>query len=94
MSRMRAVEQGVPLVRAANTGISAVVDPYGRVTALLPLGHTGVLDAALPYPTEKPTFYSLHRRWFLPLLALAVLGAACRLRKSHPGPVDLACKLQ
>lgn len=94
MSRMRAVEQGVPLVRAANTGISAVVDPYGRVTALLPLGHRGVLDASLPQPLDAKTIYSKYRRWLLPLLALAVLGVACTLRKSHPGPVDFACKLQ
>ena len=37
-ARLRTIEQGLPMVRAANTGISAVVDPYGRVTALLPLG--------------------------------------------------------
>ena len=48
ISRVRAVEEGLPLVRSANTGISGVVDGYGRVTAYLGLGERGVVDAALP----------------------------------------------
>ena len=56
-ARLRAIEQGLPLVRAANTGISAVVDPYGRVTGYLPLGARGVLDAALP-KARSPTPYA------------------------------------
>ena len=56
-SRVRAIEEGLPLVRAANTGISAVVDPVGRVVRSLPLGTEGVLDSPLPLPLE-PTFYA------------------------------------
>jgi apolipoprotein N-acyltransferase len=56
-ARMRAVEQGLPLVRAANTGISAVIDPLGRIVAHLPLGIEGVLDAPLPAPIA-PTIYA------------------------------------
>ena len=56
-ARVRAIEQGLPLVRAANTGISAVVDPFGRVVAQLPLGTEGVLDARLPRAIA-PTLYA------------------------------------
>jgi apolipoprotein N-acyltransferase len=56
MARMRAVEEGIPLVRAANDGISAVVDPYGRIVEKLGLGAVGVLDSDLPQAIG-PTLY-------------------------------------
>lgn len=49
-ARLRAVEEGLPLVRAANTGISGLVDAYGRVVASLPLGASGIVDVVLPPP--------------------------------------------
>ena len=55
-ARLRSVEFGLPMVRAANTGISAVIDPYGRVTASLPLGARNVLDAALPSKIASTVF--------------------------------------
>jgi apolipoprotein N-acyltransferase len=57
-ARLRAVEEGLPLVRAANTGISGVVDPYGRVLAQTGLGETRVLDVALPRALSGLTPYA------------------------------------
>src|SRR5438105_5368639 len=56
-ARLRAIEQGLPMVRAANTGISAVIDPVGRVVARLGLGVEGVLDSSLP-AAIAPTIYA------------------------------------
>ena len=56
-ARLRAVEQGLPVVRAANTGISAVIDPLGRIVARLGLGVEGVLDSSLP-SAIPPTVYA------------------------------------
>jgi apolipoprotein N-acyltransferase len=56
-ARVRAIEQGLPLVRAANTGISAVIDPLGRIVAELGLGIEGVLDSKLP-AAIPPTVYA------------------------------------
>ena len=47
-ARLRAIEQGLPLVRVANTGLTEVIDARGRITASLPFGTNGYLDAALP----------------------------------------------
>lgn len=60
MAQTRAVEEGLPLVRAANTGISAVIDPFGRVVARLDLGETGFVDAHLPSSVAQETFYQRH----------------------------------
>ncbi|MCJ7597225.1 MAG: apolipoprotein N-acyltransferase, partial [Methyloceanibacter sp.] len=70
-ARIRAVEQGLPLVRAANTGISAIVDPYGRIVAELGLGERGVVDGLLPRALN-PTLFVRHGR----AIELAVLGLA------------------
>lgn len=70
-ARVRAIEEGLPLVRAANTGISAVVDPLGRVVRSLPLGVEGVLDSPLPQPI-MPTFYARYGDG--PAAALMVLA--------------------
>lgn len=54
---LRAIEEGLPMVRAANNGISAVIDPVGRVVRALPLGAQDVLDSGLPRALPR-TLYS------------------------------------
>jgi apolipoprotein N-acyltransferase len=76
-ARLRAVEQGLPLVRAANTGISTIVDPWGRTLARLDLQREGVLDGPLPRPLAWPTPYA--RFGDLPALVLALLACGAAL---------------
>ena len=80
-SRVRAVEQGLPLVRGANTGISAEVDPYGRILAEIGLGESGVADANLPHAIAPTLFVQFGSILETSLLALAfACWLACRVR--------------
>jgi apolipoprotein N-acyltransferase len=86
-AKFRAVEQGLPLIRVANTGVSAVIDPFGRVTAQIPLGVAGAVDAKIPM-TNRPTFYSKTGDTpllILMVLVLAGLFAARGLGRRHDG---------
>ena len=80
-ARMRAIEQGLPMVRAANTGISAVIDPEGRITAALGLNTAGYLDASLPR-ASAPTLYARtgDLPWALVLLAGLLVAILRRAR--------------
>jgi apolipoprotein N-acyltransferase len=78
-ARVLAIAEGLPMVRAANTGISAVIDPVGRIVGWLPLGAEGVLDARLPAPLE-PTFYSKYRDYLLGLVLVVSLILVARRR--------------
>lgn len=80
-ARLRAIEQGLPLLRAANTGVTAVIDAKGRVLASLALNTDGFLDAPLPaaYP---PTPYARSGDWpLLALLSLMLLGLVAIRRR-------------
>ncbi|WP_421994760.1 apolipoprotein N-acyltransferase [Reyranella sp.] len=82
-ARLRSVEEGLPMIRAANTGVSAVIDSYGRVLASLDMRQTGILDHRLP-PARSPTPYGLWGDWTLLLLVVALLSvlvAILRIRR-------------
>ncbi|WP_375593792.1 apolipoprotein N-acyltransferase [Algihabitans albus] len=83
-ARLRAVEEGLPLVRAANTGISAVIDPYGRTLQRLNLDSAGTIDAALP-EALAPTPYAHLGRWaLLPMIVLLLLAGRLLARTERP----------
>ncbi|GEP11968.1 apolipoprotein N-acyltransferase [Methylobacterium gnaphalii] len=85
-ARLRAVEEGLPLVRDANSGISAVVDAHGRIVAALPLGQEGVLDAELPARIPGRTVYAhLGDVPFAAMLLCAVLIAFAGRRRDAQG---------
>lgn len=78
-AKFRAVENGLPLVRVANTGISAVIDPFGRVVGEIPLGEAGFLDVEIPAP-NKPTLYSKTGDKPLLFLLLTILSGLLAFR--------------
>jgi len=83
MARMRAVEQGLPLVRAANSGISGIVDPYGRVTTRIDLGVAGVTEGGLPLALAPPPYARLGDTPAIVLWLLLLFGAWGVCRKSR-----------
>lgn len=83
--RVRAVEEGIPIIRAANNGISAVIDPFGHVGEHLGLDVRGVIDAALPKATAPPPYARLGDLLFV-LTALAAAVAAVIAGRRKPAP--------
>ena len=91
-ARLRAVEEGLPLVRVANTGISAIVDPYGRTTRLLGLGERGFVDGPLPVALATETVYSrVGNGAGLGLAGAAVLIGWILRRRSRPACSTHGC---
>ena len=64
------VEEGIPLIRVANTGISGIYDAYGRMTVQLNLGETGTADGHLPQSINNRTIHSRFGDLFYMLLFL------------------------
>jgi apolipoprotein N-acyltransferase len=81
----RAIEEGLPIIRATPTGVSAVIDAYGRISpgARLGLGAIGIVDAPLPPSLQPTSFYRVGDLYFgLMLLLSGLIGAAYRVRRS------------
>lgn len=74
-ARVRAVEEGLPLIRAANNGITAVIGPYGIIVAELGLNERGVVDARIPVAIRQP-LYALWGDWTFVGLAIFVIAIA------------------
>ena len=83
MARMRAVEQGVPMVRVANTGISAVIDSFGQVIASMPLATKGYMDVKLPLAQSENTPYNKLKILLMPLLMAFALFLLANQRLQH-----------
>ncbi len=82
-TRVRAVEEGAPLVRAANNGISGVVDPYGRVLKSLELDVRGVIDSTLPKAIAPPPYARIGDWMLVAVLGLFALLAIGLRKKSR-----------
>ncbi len=83
-ARMRAVEEGLPIARAANTGISAAYDGQGRELARLGWGRPGSLVVALPAPLP-PTLFSRYGVLIPGVLAALACASAARPRRGRRG---------
>lgn len=78
-ARLRSIEQGLPMIRVANTGISGVIDAEGRLLNSIPLGQAGFLDVRLP-EARPATLYSRTGDLPLALLLACLLGGLVVLR--------------
>ncbi len=81
--RYRAIEQGLPVVRATSGGISGTIDPYGRQLDQLGIGEQGVIDTRLPQPVTRSFYNNTTSARMLLLIAIFLIGCTIRLHRAH-----------
>ncbi|MDO5368932.1 apolipoprotein N-acyltransferase [Paracoccus sp. (in: a-proteobacteria)] len=82
-ARLRAIQSGLPVLRAANTGVSAVIDARGEVRATLPLDRAGIIDARLPGALPPTLWWRWGDAPMLALMALAMGWLSIVRRRRH-----------
>ena len=80
-ARLRTIEEGLPMIRAANTGVSAVIDPYGRVLASLDMQVQGIIDHTLPAARSMTPYGRWGDGMLLAMVAILLLGLGIAARK-------------
>jgi apolipoprotein N-acyltransferase len=80
LARLRAIEQGIPMIRAANSGISAIIDPFGRSLVQLPLGQRGAIESRLPVALSDTIYASFGDGIFALMVVCTLLVALPRAR--------------
>lgn len=78
--RMRAIEEGLPIIRSANTGISAVIDNVGRILSFIRLNKDGIIDTKLPSQIREETYYSIYGDQIPLILAAGLIILSVILR--------------
>lgn len=89
ITRTRAIEEGIPVIRAANTGISAIIDPMGRIEKSLALNNEGVIDSELPAALAPTPFSRFGNSLFLGLVAVIGVIAFWQQRRNTLKPAKL-----
>ena len=84
-SRFRAIEQGAPVFRSANTGISAIIDPYGRVIDLVDLESKGSIVSPLAKKTNETVYSKVGDFLFFSVLVLTLIIMVLLKKKKNYG---------
>lgn len=84
-ARLRSAEQGLPMIRVANTGVSAMIDATGRITAEIAMGKAGWRDAPLPPPLPRTLYARTGDLGMVALFALLLGLSRIGNRQTAPG---------
>lgn len=83
IARVRAIEEGLPIARAANTGVSAIIDPLGRILSELGVGRMGVVDGQLPLALSPTIYARFGDAGFFILLFVCAVVVYIGIRQRH-----------